>query len=281
MSNLVSIVVPCYNQAHFLNEALQSVLSQTYKNWECIIVNDGSPDDTDMIAQQWCESDNRFKYLEKINGGLSSARNAGVKKCSGKYIVALDADDILRSDFLEKMIPALDKDESLGIVSCYTKFFTGEIENTIGELRPKGNNYKYLLYVNQLVATSVYRKKCWEKVGGYDENLMNGFEDWEFWISITKSGWNYYVLKDFLFLYRKSKNSMLTKTNARYFDEVREYIFKKHRDLYKEDFDNCLTVLFFELKQQRMSKAQILRSVEYRIGNFILFPFRLIQKLFY
>ena len=79
MNILVSIIVPCYNQAHFLDEALQSVLSQTYTNWECIIVNDGSPDNTENIAEKWLAVDSRFKYIKKDNGGLSSARNIGIK----------------------------------------------------------------------------------------------------------------------------------------------------------------------------------------------------------
>lgn len=256
-------------------------MDQSYANWECIIVNDGSPDNTREVASFWQKKDDRFNYFEQENGGLSNARNTGIQASSGEYIIVLDADDVLRYNFLEKMIPVIDNDESIGIVSCYTKLFSNDTKNIIGELKPKGDNYKYLLYVNQLVATSLFRKVCWENVKGYDENLKTGFEDWEFWISITKSGWKYHVLKEFLFSYRKSKNSMLANTNAHYIDDIREYIFKKHRDLYIEDFDNCLTVLFFELKQQRMSKAQILKSFEYRIGNFILSPFRLIQKLFY
>ncbi|WP_374360648.1 glycosyltransferase family 2 protein, partial [Cloacibacterium sp.] len=74
---LISVVVPCYNQAQYLDECLQSVLNQTYQDWECIIVNDGSPDHTEEIAKNWVEKDTRFIYLSKENGGLSSARNAG------------------------------------------------------------------------------------------------------------------------------------------------------------------------------------------------------------
>ena len=83
MNPLVSIIVPCYNQAQFLPEALQSVLEQTHTNWECIIVNDGSPDNTEGVAQEWLVKDSRFKYVYKENGGLSSARNAGLDKVVG------------------------------------------------------------------------------------------------------------------------------------------------------------------------------------------------------
>ena len=89
MSELVSIIVPCYKQAHFLKDSLQSVLDQTYSHWECIIVNDGSPDDTEVIARQWCDMDSRFKYLCKENGGPSSARNAGIQISEGDFIQLL------------------------------------------------------------------------------------------------------------------------------------------------------------------------------------------------
>ena len=98
---LVSVIIPCYNQAQYLPDALGSVLAQTYPHWECIVVNDGSPDNTEEVAQQWCEKDNRFRYLHKQNGGLSSARNAGLDAAKGDYIQFLDADDAIHSEKLE------------------------------------------------------------------------------------------------------------------------------------------------------------------------------------
>ncbi len=85
-SLLVSVIIPCFNQGNFLSESLDSVLTQTYPHWECIIVNDGSPDNTDDIAQLYCNKDKRFRYLQKKNGGLSSARNAGLKVMLGEYV---------------------------------------------------------------------------------------------------------------------------------------------------------------------------------------------------
>ena len=75
----ISVIVPCYNQAQYLDECLNSVLEQTYKDWECIIVNDGSPDNTEEVAKEWVKKDSRFKYFYKNNGGVNSARNSGLK----------------------------------------------------------------------------------------------------------------------------------------------------------------------------------------------------------
>ena len=98
---LISVIVPCYNQAQYLDECLQSVLDQTYTDWECIIVNDGSPDHTEEIAKKWVEKDTRFIYLFKENGGLSSARNAGIEIAKGEWIQFLDCDDILKKEKFE------------------------------------------------------------------------------------------------------------------------------------------------------------------------------------
>jgi len=279
MNILVSIIVPCYNQSHFLNESLQSVLDQTYVDWECIIVNDGSRDNTESIAQQWCEKDNRFSYLYKENGGLSSARNAGITQSDGEYILPLDADDYIHKDYLSKLVPKLYQDDSLAIVSCYSEFFKKSLNNIIFELKPEGTTYHYLLYVNQLIATSLFRKICWEEVGGYDETMKKGFEDWEFWIAITKRGWKYKVIEEFLFYYRKSKKSMLVDTLNNHAESNKEYIYKKHREIYIKDFDNCITVLFYGLKTHRSSEQKIKNSLEYKIAKVICKPYRIFEKV--
>ncbi len=133
--------------------------------------------------------------------------------------------------------------------------------------------------LNQLIATSLFRKKCWEEVGGYDENMKNGFEDWEFWIAITKHGWNYKIVEEFLFYYRKSKKSMLVDTINNHFETNKEYIFKKHKEIYLKDFENCMTVLFHQLKTYRSSEIKIKNSIEYKIGKIITKPYRIFKKL--
>ena len=278
MNTLVSIIVPCYNQAHFLDETLQSVLNQTYADWECIIVNDGSPDNTKEVANRWVLRDKRFKYFYKENGGLSSARNAGIKMSLGEYILPLDSDDVIDTNFLTRLVPELTKDKSLAIISCYSKFFEKSTNNIVFKLKPNGSTYEYLLYVNQLIATSLYRKKCWEKVGGYDESMKNGFEDWEFWLNITKRGWNYKIVEEFLFYYRKSKQSMLVDTINNHSETNKEYIFKKHKELYISDFENCMTVLFFQLKTHRSSEMKIKNSTAYKIAKLVSKPFTIFRK---
>lgn len=102
MSSKVSIIVPCYNQAQYLDEALQSIVDQTYTDWECIIVNDGSPDRTEEVARSWEAKDPRFVYVYQENGGVSSARNLGIQMAKAEFLLTLDADDKYEATFLEK-----------------------------------------------------------------------------------------------------------------------------------------------------------------------------------
>ena len=279
MSVQVSIIVPCYKQAHFLNESLQSVVSQIYTNWECIIVNDGSPDNTESIAQKWCTRDSRFKYLKKENGGLSTARNAAIAISKGEYILPLDADDVLHQNYLALLVPELQQNPSLAIVSCYSNFFIENISNIIHKQKPVGTTYHALLYENNMMATSLYRKKCWEEVGGYDENMKNGFEDWEFWIAITKKGRQYKFVEEFLFYYRKSKKSMLIDTLTNHVENNMEYVFKKHNEIYIAQFGTTMEYLFYLIKRHHASEQKIKKSVEYKIAKIITKPFRILQKV--
>jgi glycosyltransferase involved in cell wall biosynthesis len=275
---LVSVIVPCYQQAHFLDQSLRSVLEQTYQNWECIIVNDGSSDQTDSIALHWTAKDERFKYLEQENKGLSGARNAGIKICEGEYILPLDADDILDKDYLKTIVPEILKQPEAAVISCYTKFFHGNTNTIVGELTPTSGTVKSLLYENQLVATSLFRKTSWKQIGGYDERMKNGFEDWEFWISIVKLNKNYIVIPKHLFFYRKAKKSMLVNTIKNHFEDNKEYIIKKHKELYIKDFDNFVSVMFYNIRTHRASGISLKNNKILKFSRILLKPIAILRN---
>ena len=100
----VSVIVPVYNQGEFLAEALDSVLQQTYSNWECVIVNDGSTDNSEEVAKSYLDKDNRFKYLYQENSRLAAARNNGIRHSDGYFILPLDSDNVLCPAYLEKAV---------------------------------------------------------------------------------------------------------------------------------------------------------------------------------
>jgi len=125
----ISVIVPCYNQGYFLGETVRSILSQSYTNWECIIVDDGSTDDTKKIANDFVRRDKRFTYLYKTNGGLSSARNAGIERVSGNWVQFLDADDVLEAEKFSKQLSAYNGEENVSKVVIYADYCFGQKEN--------------------------------------------------------------------------------------------------------------------------------------------------------
>lgn len=224
---LISVIVPCYNQAEYMDECLTSVLAQTYSNWECIIVNDGSPDNTEEIALQWTSKDPRFKYLKKENGGLSSARNAGIEIAKGEWILPLDSDDKIGDRYMEL---AEKEFENVNLVYANSTFF-GTINNP---WNIKYSSYKNLLLHNSIYCSAFFKKSDWQSIGGYDENLREGREDWEFYIRLLNENSKVKVLDYEGFFYRRKENSMdtdLNKTPLKII-EIDKYIFKKNIDKY-------------------------------------------------
>ena len=171
---LISVIVPCYNQAHYLDEALQSVLDQTYTNWECIIINDGSTDQTEEFSIGWLKRDERFRYLKQENKGVSAARNYAIEFAKGKFILPLDADDKLSNNYIEKCLKLIN--DNVRIVYGKTMLFG----NKTGELNLGLPTLKNILKFNRIHCSGLYFKEDWLLNQGYDSNMELGFEDWEF-----------------------------------------------------------------------------------------------------
>ncbi|CAM2918978.1 MAG: glycosyltransferase family 2 protein [Paludibacter sp.] len=220
----ISIIVPCYNQAQYLPHALQSVLDQTYTDWECIIVNDGSPDNTEAVAGEWITKDTRFKYIYQENGGLSSARNAGITIAEGEFILPLDADDRISTDYVVLAIAEFKKDSCLKVVYCKAEKFGDET----GEWLLPRFNLQRLCIQNLIFCSGIYRKSDWKRVGGYDTNMVYGLEDWEFWIAILKDGGNVFRLDSTCFFYRVKGESMITVLNSNQLQISKEIVWHKH-----------------------------------------------------
>lgn len=190
----VTVVVPCYNQAQYLPDALNSVLAQSYQNWECVIVNDGSLDQTREVALSWAGKDKRFLYIERKNGGLSCARNTGILAATGEYFQFLDADDLIEKRKLEVQTK-LSEGGKKGIVVSDARYFENSnpsmrrftiagpnvawMEPVWREDRPL---IKKLMERNMMCVNSpLVHRRVVEKVGLFDEKL-NALEDWHFWL---------------------------------------------------------------------------------------------------
>ncbi len=192
------MIIGCYNHGDFIGEAVDSVKNQTYKNWELVIVEDGSKDGrTPAQVDQLIGSN--IKIIHTENRGLPSARNTAIKNSVGELILPLDADDKIAPDFLEKTVPKLLSSENIGVVGTYTKVFG--YENWTAE--PEFDVKKFILE-NQITATSLLRKADWEKVGGYFEDYK-AMEDYALWLGILNEGKTIAIIPEYLFFYRKHK----------------------------------------------------------------------------
>jgi glycosyltransferase involved in cell wall biosynthesis len=221
---LVSVVIPAYNPASFLLEAIASAAAQTYTRTEIILVNDGS-DNAESRAILDQASHRVSAYIEQPNRGLGAARNAGFRAAQGEYIVPLDADDSLDRAYIAECVAALQQSDAAFAYSDYQVFGKRSYAEKSGEY----NLYR-LLDRNYLTYAALIRKRDWEAAGGYNEP-MKGYEDWEFWLRLGAQGrFGRYVQKP-LFRYRRDGESMYDSALARH-QELVAYIRGLHPELY-------------------------------------------------
>ncbi|MBW2937721.1 glycosyltransferase family 2 protein [Aureisphaera sp. CAU 1614] len=244
---IVSVIVPCYNQAEYLPGALHSVLNQSFEEWECIIVNDGSEDSTETVAQEWTQKDGRFKYIVLTNGGLPHARNSGIKEAIGTYILPLDADDKLAPNYMKLAMDEFKEDSKLKVVYCNAEKFGVEH----GPWKLKDFSIKKLAISNMIFCTAFFTKKDWEAIGGYDVAMKYGWEDWEFWIALLKHGGGVKKLSYVGFFYRIKEKSMLQDLKETQKEELFNYMSIKHPDFYVRHVGSFQKLL---KKQEELNK---------------------------
>jgi glycosyltransferase involved in cell wall biosynthesis len=209
----VSVVVRCYRQAGFLAHAVESVVAQAFRDWEIVIVNDGSPDDTSQVALALISGNpgRRIRLVEQDNAGPPSALNAGVGASLGELILPLDADDALHPVFLERAVAALDADPGASIVLTDVVLFGAKA--AVWKMGPF--TLEALLERNRLCCTSLYRKALWVEAGGYSQAMELGYEDWDFWIGCAERGHRAVHIRQPLFFYRMYPESAdTTNTHA-------------------------------------------------------------------
>ena len=239
MSAVVTVITPCYNQAEYLPDALNSVLAQTYTNWECIIVDDGSTDDTRKVVALFCEKDGRIKYYRTENGGPSAARNFGIQQAQGKYILPLDGDDKISPNYVEECLQKITSSEKIKLV--YAK---GEKFGTLtGPWKLKKYSWQTLLLGNCMHNCGMFRKKDWEDIGGYDTNMREGLEDWEFWLNLLDETAEVVMLETATFYWRiknVSRTTLLKSGNK--IARMHKYVYIKHADLYDVFFSDPIDI---------------------------------------
>lgn len=228
----VSLVIPCYNHGLYIDEAVKSVLEQSYKNIEIIIVNDGSTDEhTINILNKYEKKKPRVIHIN--NQGPSIARNNGIKISNGKYILPLDADDKIGSTYVEKAVEVLEQNKNIGIVYCEAELFGQKI----GKWELPEYHFPEILLGNVIFSTALFRKSDWEKVNGYNPNMIYGWEDFDFWLSLIELGREVFRIPEVLFFYRQLPGSRNNSMKPEYVVKSYTQLFKNHPKLYSDNIE--------------------------------------------
>lgn len=249
---LVSVIIPCYNLGQYLCDAVDSVLSQTHKNIEIIIVNDGSTDPyTNELLSNFSKPNTIV--LTTANQGLPAARNYGISAAKGDFVCCLDSDDMYHPEFIRKSVQVMSDDQAgkLGFVTTWAQF--------IGDSSViwKTDNYEpYKLAVENVIhVASLFRKSCWKMVGGYNVKFT-GYADWNFWVSIVSKGYQWVCIPEALFYYRVRSNSMVTKSDANRI-ELYHLLVTENKEFYLANCQNILVGAINQLKTKTYEQKRL------------------------
>lgn len=253
----VSVVIPCYNYGEYIDEAVDSVLAQNYDDYEIIIVNDGSTDAyTNKLLAGYDKP--KTRVIVTTNNGVARARNIGISEARGQYILPVDPDDKIGNTYLEKAVKILDKHQEIGIVYSQVEFFGARK----GKVAFKPYKLENILVGNVICCSAFFRKSDWEKVGGFNSNMIHGFEDWNFWLSLIEIGAQPCLIPEVLFYYRLKDQSRSTVLIKHYRAEMYAQIYENHKTLYNQNI-KLLTSKMCEYED-------IVNSLPYRIANRIM-----------
>jgi len=230
---LVSVVITCYNYGQFLSEAIESVLSQSYKNIEIIVVDDGSTDNTKEAAGAY-KGHKNFHYLYQENQGVASARNIGLNNAKGTYLVFLDADDILKPEFVKVHLECLEQNTSIDYAYCLMKVF-GRKEEAVAEILEF--DPKLLVQRNFIHSSAMFRCNVIKKYR-YDQKLQ-ALEDWDLYLGLLENNHIGKLIPRELLLYRKH-DALVSRSdsilNAESQVGINYSIYKKHPALYPKGY---------------------------------------------
>ena len=234
----VSVIIPCYNQGQYLDEAVESVRLQTFEDIEIIIVNDGS-DQPETVAACNAYEKSGIKVLTTSNQGLAAARNNGIEVAEGTYILPLDADDKIAPRYLSEAVAILESSPDIGIVYCRARLF-GAVE---GDWNLPEYSLSEMLRDNIIFCSALFRKSDWDKAGGYDTGMVYGWEDYEFWLSLIETGLKVHRLDGAYFHYRVSPESMVRSKDKSQKVEMFKRIYQRHLNLFSEHIETWLEPL--------------------------------------
>lgn len=204
----VSVIVPVYNAGEFLAQALDSLIAQSVPNWEAIVIDDGSTDDSMAIARSFAERDSRIQILKQSHQGVSVARNTGIQQARFDWLLFLDADDCILPDFLKKMTALVQADRTLDAAYCrYARQYPDGSQTAGGYVAASRDLFANLTrFCAFAIHTCIVRRSVVDRVGGLDPSLIT-CEDWDFWQRIARAGCRFSSLNEVLACYRVRPSS--------------------------------------------------------------------------
>jgi glycosyltransferase involved in cell wall biosynthesis len=240
----ISVICPCFNHGRYVREMLASVHAQSFPDYEVIIVNDGSTDDTGEILDRLHHE--KVTVIHTPHRGPSAARNTAITAARAPLILNLDADDKIAPSLLKKAVAVFNADPDLGIVHSEVQFFG----TRSGRFELPSYSLAAMLKDNVIHSTAFFRKEDWKAVGGYSDELIYGVEDYDFWLSIIELGKGVHRIPEDLTYYRtyeklRDCRSGRRKKSRRKMVYARLTIFQRHERLFKaypEVYDRMMTL---------------------------------------
>ena len=222
----VSIIIPCYNYACYLAEAIESALAQTWPADEIIIVDDGSTDDSLEVAQRYAHYPT-MRIIAQANAGAVAACNEAVRISKGSYFLRVDADDRLDPQYLEFTMPLLEVDDRAGYVYTGYRYF-GSRSDQVGALPFDGRLLTRRPYI---LGTCLIRRRAFDQVGGYSLAMADAYEDWDFYLTLVERGWHGVPVTRPLYYYRQHGHSRNRMSFRRWIGLIAR-LHRRHRPLY-------------------------------------------------
>jgi glycosyltransferase involved in cell wall biosynthesis len=238
---LISVVIPCYNYGRYLAEAVESVIGQTCQNFEIIIVNDGSTDNSAEVADALVQkyASHRIRVINQANSGQPAiSRNNGLRVAKGKYFLCLDADDKLAPGMLKECLDVLTNHPSAAFAYTDRQDFDGHDEL----IRAGEYDFKKIRYANHVSYCALVRKEVWEIVGGYRTNVK-GLEDWDFWIGAGVKGCYGVRIPKPLFLYRRHDTGLYQEALKGYKEKYAQIVLNNHEAYSENDIQDAMDIL--------------------------------------
>ncbi len=263
---LVSAVIPCHNAQSTVARAVESVLEQSYPVDEIIVVNDGSTDDSLKVLQDIAEQYGHVRVIDQENKGVANARNHAIAIARGEYILTLDADDYFEPPFVEKALQVFEGDKTLGAVMCgYVRVVA---EKKILPYIPGEVSLESCLLDNGALSCLLFKKKAMLDAGAYDENMVEGYEDWDLNIRLLKAGFTFGIVEEVLFNYTETKDSRtgLATIND---TKLRMQLYEKYKADYEKYAQQHFKSLIIKNNKLKIEKHKVLETTSFRVGHAI------------